>query len=1052
MSVQLWNISNGQELKKLIENTTVNVLLPVSSSYDIDTEVIAGTLPPGLTLTNNKITGTVQEVQYDTVFKFVIRAYYAGFFEDRTLNLVITGPDDPEWQTAAGLLPVGANETYFILDNELIDYQLLVDDPDIVAGDELEFYIANDDGVLPPGLTLTPEGRIQGISEPLLSLDRKLRDGGYDQFPFGDMPSDYGIRPTNGYGSYFFDSQPWDYFEDINIPKKLNRHYPFAVTVSDGQTEVRREFTVYLVGDDFLTTDNILMEASTGVFRADNTNVRTPTWITPRDLGYRRANNNTIIYLDVIDTDTLQGTVSYRLVDTNDDGSVSKLPPGLTLSSFNGELSGTIPYQPAITKEYKFTVNASRFVGSTEYVTQTLFVHEDTMRGVNKFKVNKNTESNVLELLGKNIFVNESLYKIVGINTTNQNYDELTIDSALGSQEILQVFNTANSGQNYIDILTVTQRVEQFYLNRSLTFNSNAYKIEDFSAFKIYELYSESLNPADVTALVNAINTEFGDVSAAVEIKQSNTWWLTLQKTSYTDSIERIENALNAASLTDSSAPLITVAVPKFNRIFLDQNLTNQVLKNAQIGLSLLKDDTVSKTYVSSANDSITQPSKDKTFVLKVIGEIDSSIKWLTDIDLGTIKTKLPSYKFVEAETTVPDIPMVYFLKAGTLPPGITLSYRGDLIGVPTTAGEYTFTVEAKDRIDTIAITRQFKLTVKENDPKDYTDVIAKPLLPIEQRDAFQSFVRDADVFPPSHIYRQNDEAFGIRDSVEVLIYAGIEKSDAAKHVAAAAKNHKRKKYKLGAPAKAFAAEPGTRDSIYEIVYVPVIDPYETTKGKTKASFTKNNSKKITVDSVQYALMDDNTRLGQGAEALPVYSREIVKMVFENFNSNLVIQTRDSNVKVSTDNSDIEVEVRSGQELSVLLTRTDTDPIRIRPVGNTIKTDSDAIQISQTSDIKKYISSIEHMRDNIAAIGGTDTEQLPLWMRTPQDGYQALGYVSCIPLCYCKPGTADDILNRINNNSFNFKDINLEIDRYTIIDATDGQEKHVLFANYQFNV
>ena len=79
MSVQLWNISNGQELKKLIENTTVNVLLPVSSSYDIDTEVIAGTLPPGLTLTNNKITGTVQEVQYDTVFKFVITRFVVVF-------------------------------------------------------------------------------------------------------------------------------------------------------------------------------------------------------------------------------------------------------------------------------------------------------------------------------------------------------------------------------------------------------------------------------------------------------------------------------------------------------------------------------------------------------------------------------------------------------------------------------------------------------------------------------------------------------------------------------------------------------------------------------------------------------------------------------------------------------------------------------------------------------------------------------------------------------------------------------------------------------------
>ena len=1052
MSVQLWNISNGQELKKLIENTTINVLLPVSSSYDIDTEVIAGELPPGLTLSNNRITGTVQEVQYDKVFKFVIRAYHSGFFDDRTLNLVVIGPDDPEWQTEAGLLPVGANETFFILDNELIDFQLLADDPDIAAGDELEFYIANDDGVLPPGLTLSPEGRIQGISEPLLSLDRKLRDGGYDQFPFGDMPNDYGIRPTNGFGSFFFDSQPWDYFEDINIPKKLNRHYPFAVTVSDGETEVRREFTIYLVGDDFLTTDNILMQASTGVFRADNTNIRTPTWITPRDLGYRRANNNTIIYLDVIDTDTLQGTVSYRLVDTNDDGSVSRLPPGLTLSSFNGELSGTIPYQPAITKEYKFTVNASRFVGSTEYVTQTLFVYEDTMLGVNKFKVKKNTENNVLDLLGRNIFVNEDLYKIIGVNITNQNYDEITIDSALLPQQLLQVFNTANSGQNYIDIFPITQRKEQFYLNRSLTFNNNSYKVTQFGTFQVYEIYSESLDPTDIPALVNAVNTEFGDVSAAIEIKQSNKWWLTLQKTSYTDSIARIQSVVGSVGLTDSSAPLVTLAVSRFNRMFLDQNLTNQILKNRQTGLALLTDETVSKTYVSSDTDSITQPSKDKTFVLKVIGEIDSSIKWLTDSDLGTIRTKLPSYKFVEAETTVPNIPMVYYLKAGTLPPGITLSYRGDLIGTPTTAGEYSFTVEAKDRIDTVAITREFKITIQENDPKNYSDVIARPLLAITDRDAYKEFVRNSDIIPPQHVYRQNDSEFGIRDSIEILIYAGMEMSDAAKYVGAAAKNHKRKTYKLGQPTKAFAAQPGTRESIYEVVYIPIIDPYETARGKTNVSFNTKSSEKLTVDSVQYAVMDDNTRLGQGAEALPVYSREIVKMVFENFNSKLVIQTRDSNVNVNTDDNDIEVEIRSGEELTVLLTKTDSDPIRIRPKGNTIKTDSDAIQISQTTDSKKYISSIEHMRDNIARIGDTDTEQLPLWMRTPQTGYQALGYVSCIPLCYCKPGTADDIINRINNDSFNFKDLKIEIDRYTIVDAKDGKEKYILFADYQFNV
>lgn len=1047
MSVKLWNISNGTELKKLVEGTNVNVLLPISSSYDIDTEVISGALPPGLTLTNNKITGTVQEVQYDTVFKFVIRAYYAGFFEDRTLNLVITGPDDPEWQTASGLLPVGPNQTFFVLDNELVNFQLDVDDDDIIAGDELEFYIANEDGSLPPGLTLTPEGRIFGTTEPLLSLDKKFRDGGYDKFPFGDMPNDYGIRPTNGYGSYFFDSQPWDYFEDVNIPKKLNRHYPFAVTVSDGQTEVRRDFVIYLVGDDFLTADNILLEVSTGVFRADNTNVRTPTWITPRDLGYRRANNNTIIYLDVIDTNTLQGTVSYRLVDTNDDGSVSQLPPGLTLSSFNGELSGTIPYQPAITKEYKFTINASRFVGSTEYVTQTLIVYEDTMRGGNKFKVKKDPLSNILDLLGKNIFVNESLYKIVGINTTNQNYNEIQIDSALGSQEILKVLYTANSPQSYLDLYPITQRVKEFYLGRTLTFNNNKFKINDTLDFTAYELEITG-TPPDPSVLVNSITSEFGDVSAEVTIQSVNTWLLTLQKTSFTDSILRIENAIVNAGITATTKN----TVYKFTRIYLDNNLTNQVLKDTQVGLSLLENNLVSKTYVSTIDNSITQPSKDKTFILKVIGEIDNSVKWITDSNLGTIKTKLPSYKFVEAETTVPDIPMVYYLKSGVLPQGLTLSYRGDIIGFPTQAGEYKFTVEAKDRIATIAITREFTLTIEENNSKDYSDVVARPLLSIEARDRHKEFIRDAGIFPPENIYRQNDKEFGLKDDIEVLIYAGIESLDAAKFVAAAAKNHKRKSYKIGQPTMAFATQPGTNDKVYEIVYVPLIDPYETSRGKTSNSFIRKNSKKITVDSVQYAVMDDNTKLGQGASALPVYSRNIVKLVFESSNNTLQIETRDSGIKVSSDNDDIEVVIRSGESLIVDLEKTDSDPLRIRPEGNTIKADSDALQISQTTEVKKYISSIEHMRDNIAALGDTNIEQLPLWMRTPQTGYQALGYVSCIPLCYCKPGTGIDVVNRIKNSDYNFQNLNIDIDRYTIVDAGSGEEKYILFANYQFNV
>ena len=111
--------------------------------------------------------------------------------------------------------------------------------------------------------------------------------------------------------------------------------------------------TLYVVGDDFLRSDNSILKVSTGIFRADNTNVRQPVWLTPADLGYKRANNNIMIYLDVYDSNTLDGKVLYNLEDFNDDGTPSVIPPGTKIDTISGEIGGTIGYQPAITKEYK---------------------------------------------------------------------------------------------------------------------------------------------------------------------------------------------------------------------------------------------------------------------------------------------------------------------------------------------------------------------------------------------------------------------------------------------------------------------------------------------------------------------------------------------------------------------------------------------------------------------------------------------------------------------------------------------------------------------------
>ena len=64
-----------------------------------------------------------------------------------------------------------------------------------------------------------------------------------------------------------------------------------------------------------------------------------------------------------------------------------------------------------------------------------------------------------------------------------------------------------------------------------------------------------------------------------------------------------------------------------------------------------------------------------------------------------------------------------------------------------------------------------------------------------------------------------------------------------------------------------------------------------------------------------------------------------------------------------------------------------------------------------------------------------------------------LGFVNAIPLCYCKPGTAKIIANTIEFNNINFKQFELDIDRY-LIDSTEGvsEEQYILFANYEFNI
>jgi len=155
-----WNTPSGS-LGTINEREKQNIQLNVSSDTgDYSIEIIAGSIPKGLRVENKSIVGTPLEVAKSTTSKFVVRAKDTNDIGDRTFSITVEGADEPTWATPEGLLPVGPNDTFFVLDNDKVDFQLQVLDPDIPAGDTIEYYIPFNGGSLPPGLSMSKTGRI----------------------------------------------------------------------------------------------------------------------------------------------------------------------------------------------------------------------------------------------------------------------------------------------------------------------------------------------------------------------------------------------------------------------------------------------------------------------------------------------------------------------------------------------------------------------------------------------------------------------------------------------------------------------------------------------------------------------------------------------------------------------------------------------------------------------------------------------------------------------------------------------------------------------------
>lgn len=231
------------------------------------------------------------------------------------------------------------------------------------------------------------------------------------------------------------------------------------------------------------------------------------------------------------------------------------------------------------------------------------------------------------------------------------------------------------------------------------------------------------------------------------------------------------------------------------------------------------------------------------TFTLQVLGEVDSTIEWVTDPDLGTVYTGDISELSVVAKQISSGYTMKYQLTAGTLPSGLTLERDGSISGIAINTGSYAFTVLASDVYDLSAIAQTFSLVVNARSI-GYTEIYSRPFLPNSQRQMYTDFISNEFTFDPTLIYRYFDPNFGVQTQIRLVLEFSIQQLKLSDYVPAIAENFYKKRIYWG-DIKTAIAKDDNGTTIYEVVYVDVIDDQTNNQGKSI-------SKTININSVDY--------------------------------------------------------------------------------------------------------------------------------------------------------------------------------------------------------
>jgi len=380
---------------------------------------------------------------------------------------------------------------------------------------------------------------------------------------------------------------------------------------------------------------------------------------------------------------------------------------------------------------------------------------------------------------------------------------------------------------------------------------------------------------------------------------------------------------------------------------------------------------------VTKVKDEITLSSEAIYFTLPVLGDINNTIKWITDSELGTINNgSVSEFSIVAKSTENRDI--VYKLVDRQdipcrLPQGLILLPTGNIGGRVTFESfeiddysttfdnekltfdrDYHFFVEASTADGTSSSIKDFTLKLNIIDKDPYNNLYLQATPKFDQRQIYNSVINDQEIFNPELIYRKDDPWFGIQKNMEMLFMSGLNARDLAEYQTAMAKNHFTKTYNFGDIKTAVVLDDNYKIK-YEVVYIEVNDPGETTAGT-------------------------------GPVTVPVTGQHLLELNLTGIIANPYVDTQ----------------------------------------GNTSKT----VYPNTTANMKKRLEQ---------GIGYQDQSSLPSWMTSNQprnDGTGTfdppLGYTKAIAMAYTKPGASKLIAFRLRSTGIKFNAIQFNVDRYIV--------------------